>query len=416
MNITESINMAMRSLSANKLRALLTMLGIIIGTGAVIALLSVGQGAQLAIVEQVQSFGSNLLFLSSGSGGFGPPGSRTEGRPLTRQDADAIAEPDALRFVGGSAPVVTRNVRITAGNESANVPLWATTPEYEALRNAQPDYGRFFTDAEESQQARVIILGYQTAVDLYGAPQLALDETIRVNRVPFTIIGVLREAGGQGFGGGGSADQQVLVPLSTAQARLFVDRPTSASGQIVDLIYISAVDESSIDLAIDEVAWLMRARHDLDYGAEDDFTLSSQKDILGVFDQITSVLTIFLGAIAAISLLVGGIGIMNIMLVSVTERTREIGIRKAVGARRRDILAQFLVESILLSIAGGIIGILFGWGVASVVNQLDAFTTFVSSQAVMLAVGFSLLVGLFFGSYPANRAANLNPIEALRYE
>ncbi|MBC7237555.1 MAG: FtsX-like permease family protein, partial [Chloroflexi bacterium] len=247
-------------------------------------------------------------------------------------------------------------------------------------------------------------------------PSLALGQTIRINKIPFQVIGVLEEKGGQAGFGGGSIDNQVIVPLSTAQQRLFSSRTTTSAGRRIDFINISAVDEQSIDLAIDEISWTLRQRHNILLGAEDDFTVASQKDILGVFDQITSVLTIFLGAIAGISLLVGGIGIMNIMLVSVTERTREIGIRKAVGAKRSDILWQFLIESMVLSVIGGVIGIGFGWGVSALVNTLDAFTTFVSSEAVILAVGFSMFVGLFFGIYPASRASNLNPIEALRYE
>jgi putative ABC transport system permease protein len=415
MNFTESIRMAFRSLGANKMRSLLTMLGIIIGTGSVIALLSVGEGAQLAITQQIQSIGSNLIFVSRGS--FGPGAARPSTRvskPLTRQDAEALADLAQAPHVGAVAPLISRQVTATYVGESVDVSLVGTTPEYESVRNHYAELGYFFTAGDEAASSRVALVGRQTATDLFGEAELALDETIRLNRIPFKVIGVLEEKGGQTMGGG-SEDSVVIIPLSTAQKRLFSGTYGSANGQIVDMINVSAIDEESMDLAIDEIAWILRERRDIQY-EEDDFAITSQEDILGIFEQITNIMTIFLGAIASISLLVGGIGIMNIMLVSVTERTREIGIRKAVGAKRRDIMWQFLIESIVLSIIGGLIGIGFGWGVSALVNTIDEFTTYVSPQAVALAVGFSLIVGLFFGSYPAKRAAELHPIDALRYE
>ncbi len=412
MNLWESVRMAFRSLGASKMRSGLTMLGIIIGTGAVIALLSVGQGAQQAITSQIQSIGSNLVFVFAGQ--MNSMQQRTANfTPLTRQDADALIDA-GLEHVAAVAPEIDRSATLVLGNESTDVSLMGTTPEYEYVRSVSAEFGRFFSSEDEAVAARVVVLGAETAETLAGDAEAALDETVRINGVPFTVVGVLTKKGGQGFGGG-SADSIAIVPLSTAYQRLYGGRFMSQRGRTVDIINISAVDEDSIDAAIEEITWLLRDRHNIQYG-EDDFTVASQSDILGVFDQITSVLTIFLGAIASISLLVGGIGIMNIMLVSVTERTREIGIRKAVGARRADILSQFLVESMVLSILGGVVGILFGWGVSAIVNTLDAFETYVSPQAILLAVGFSMAVGLFFGIYPASRAANLNPIEALRYE
>ena len=413
MNLLESFRMAFRSLSANKMRSGLTMLGIIIGTGAVISLLSVGQGAQLAITEQVQSIGSNLIFVFAGQMQQGQP-RPANWAPLTRQDAEAIADPALTSYVAAVAPAIDRSATATYGGESVDVSVIGTTPEYESVRSYPAQYGEFFTYGDEAVGARVAVLGAQTAKDLLGEAESAVGATIRINSILFKVVGVLEEKGGAGFGGA-SADSLIIVPLSTAYDRLFSGRFLSARGRTVDIINVSAVDEKSIDAAVDEITWLLRQRHDVKY-EEDDFTVTSQQDILGVFDQITNVLTIFLGAIAGISLLVGGIGIMNIMLVSVTERTREIGIRKAVGAKRSDILWQFLIESIVLSIIGGTLGILFGWGVSAAVNTLDSFTTYVSSQAVALAVGFSMAVGLFFGIYPASRAANLNPIDALRYE
>jgi putative ABC transport system permease protein len=383
--------MALNSLGANKMRSGLTMLGIIIGTGAVIALLSVGQGAQAAITDQVRSIGANLIFVFPGQLQQG--GGQATLRnfvPLTRQDAEALADPARAPHVLAVAPEINRNVTITYRGEQLDVPLVGTTPEYEYVRNFPVEYGEFITVGDETTEARVAVLGSRTAGNLAEDPEILLGDTIRLNNIPFRVIGILEEKGGQGVGGR-SSDNLVIIPLSTAQRRLFSGRFVTANGLRVDLINISAIDE-------------------------DTFTVASQQDVLGVLSQITGVLTIFLGAIAGISLLVGGIGIMNIMLVSVTERTREIGIRKAVGARRGDILSQFLVESVVLSILGGLVGIGFGWAVSAGVNTLGAFNTVVSTQAVALAVSFSLAVGLFFGIYPASRAANLHPIQALRYE
>ncbi|HHX64786.1 MAG TPA: FtsX-like permease family protein [Chloroflexi bacterium] len=415
MKITESVRMAFQSLGANKMRSGLTMLGIIIGTGAVIALLSVGEGAQAAITEQVRSIGANLIFIFSGQI------QQSSGQmtlhniePLTRQDAEALADPVRAPHVYAVAPEINRSATLTYMGERLDVPVVGTTPEYEYVRNFPVELGEFLTVGDETTGARVVVLGSRTAKNLVEDPASLIGDTVRLNNIPFRVIGILEEKGGQGFGGG-SVDNQAVIPLSTAQRRLFSGRFATATGLRVDLINVSAVDEDSIDAAIEEVTWILRERHNIRF-EEDDFTVTSQQDVLGVLSQITNVLTIFLGAIAGISLLVGGIGIMNIMLVSVTERTREIGIRKAVGARRTDILSQFLVESVVLSIIGGLIGIGFGWGVAALVNTLDAFTTVVSPQAVALAVSFSLAVGLFFGIYPASRAANLHPIQALRYE
>jgi putative ABC transport system permease protein len=415
MNIVESIRMAARSLTSNKLRSTLTMLGIIIGTGAVIALLSLGQGAQVAITSQIQGIGSNLFFIIPGANRVGGGVRLAETpRSLTREDAVALRNSSQVVHVAGVAPVINRTVNVTAGSESSSVLLTATTTDYEFVRTHSTVLGNYFSDSDDATGARVAVLGWDTAERLFGDAGLALGQTIRVNRIPFRVVGVLERKGGQGFQGR-PADEIMIVPLTTAQTRLFSARAVGTSGRPVDQIYVSAIDERSIDIAIDEVTWLMRERRNIQF-EEDDFTIVSQEDILGALSQITSILTIFLGAIAGISLLVGGIGIMNIMLVSVTERTREIGVRKAVGARRSDILLQFLIESVVLSILGGLIGIAFGWGVSALVNRLGTFVTVVSPDSVALAVGFSLLVGLFFGSYPANRAAGLQPVDALRYE
>jgi putative ABC transport system permease protein len=413
MNLWESVRMAFRALAANKLRAGLTMLGIIIGTGAVISLLSVGEGARSAITSQIQSIGSNLIFVFPGRYEQGT--GRTQNyTPLTLEDAIAIDDPQLTPHVGAVAPMIDRSFPVTFGGESTQVSVTGTTPEFEFVRSYPAEYGQFFGAIDQASEARVVVLGAQTAKTLFGEAALAVGQTVRINRVPFDVVGVLEAKGGQGFAGG-SADSLAIIPLSTMQRRLVSGRQMATTGRSIDYISVSAVDEDSIDLAIEEITWVLRERHGIEY-QDDDFTVTSQQDILGVFNQITNVLTIFLGAIAGISLLVGGIGIMNIMLVSVTERTREIGIRKAVGARRSDVLWQFLIESVVMSVIGGLIGIGFGWGVARLVNTIDQFTTVVTPDSVLLAVSFSMGVGLFFGIYPASRAANLNPIDALHYE
>jgi putative ABC transport system permease protein len=407
--------MALHSLGANKLRAGLTMLGIIIGTGAVIALLSVGQGARTYITDQIQSIGSNLIFVFPGR--FQQRGGSTTVRstgPLTRQDAEALADPSRSEHIAAVAPEMDLQGTVTYRSESVIVSVIGTVPAYAEIRNFRAQIGDFITADEEQNGERVAVLGSQTATDLFGDVELALDQIIRINRVSFRVVGILEEKGGQGFGGG-SRDRIVIIPLTTALRKLSSSNRMTARGERVDYINVSATDEDSTNAAMEEITWILRETHNIQY-EEDDFSVTSQKDLLSVFGQITSVLTIFLGAIAGISLLVGGIGIMNIMLVSVTERTREIGIRKALGAKRSDILWQFLVESIVLSIAGGAIGIGFGWGASLLVKVLGNFATEVTLDSVLLAVSFSVAVGLFFGIYPASRASNLHPIDALRYE
>lgn len=416
MNIVQSVRVALGGLAANKLRSALTMLGIIIGVGAVIALLSIGQGAQAAITSEIQGIGSNLVVVIPGSleqGGGGPAQAIGTAASLTLSDADALADPQNVPHAAAVAPVLNRRAQAIHTGENVNTEIVGVTPSYQDVRPWDLERGRFVSQTDLDTTARVAVLGQRPAEELFGGAD-PIGEVIRIDQVPFRVVGVLVERGGGTFGF--SEDDRIMIPLTTAQTRLVGARSVRGGGRLVTTIYVSAASEADIDAAIQEITLTLRRRHDIEFGADDDFSILTQQDLLGAFDQITSILTLFLGAIAAISLLVGGIGIMNIMLVTVTERTREIGIRKAVGAKRRDILVQFLIEAVVMSVVGGIVGILLGAGTAAVVNSFDVITTVVSPQAVSLAVGFSVAVGLFFGIYPAWRAAQLNPIEALRYE
>ena len=416
MNIIESIHIALRALLANKMRSALTMLGIIIGVGAVIALISIGQGAQAAIAEQIRGFGSNLIMVM--------PGSMSEmatmleslsgGSSLTLEDAQAIADPANCPDMAAVAPEFSYGAQVAYGAENVGVLVTGTTPDYPWVSEFYSQEGEFFDDQHLSATSRVAVLGARTARDLFGE-ESPLGRTVKINRIPFRVIGVMEEKGGAGMGGG-IRDSIVLVPITTAQTKLFRGRATSGGGRSVTMINVSAIHEDRIEAVIEEITLLLRERHKIRY-QDEDFSVISQKGILRIMGQITGIFTLFLGAVAAISLLVGGIGIMNIMLVSVTERTREIGLRKAMGAKRRDILVQFLVEAVILSVIGGLMGILFGIGVSSLVKAITkVISAVVSPQSVLLAVGFSVAVGLFFGIYPATRAARLNPIDALRYE
>ena len=417
MNLIESIRVALRGLAANKLRSILTMLGIIIGVAAVIALLSIGQGVSASIAQQIQGIGSNLVIISPGavqSGGV--RSAQGSAVTLTYEDGQALMDPSRAPSVVGVSPEFASFAQVVYGSQNFNVRVTGVTPDYETVRNARLTTGSFITKAQLDSLSRVAILGATTAQNLFDGDD-PIGKEIKINRSPFIVIGVLESKGGSSMLGG---DDIVLVPITTAQKRLFGGQRGFGVGSRVSTIYVSAASDAEVDAAIQQITEILRERHKTTY-QNDDFTVTSQKDILNVMGQITGFLTAFLGAIAAISLLVGGIGIMNIMLVSVTERTREIGIRKAVGAKRRDILAQFLVEAVVLSVFGGLGGIVLGWGIGQVVNALkigdpNPLVTIVTADAVLLAVGFSVAVGLFFGIYPASRAASLNPIDALRYE
>lgn len=410
MNIGQAIIEALESLTSNKLRSGLTVLGIVIGVAAVIAMLAVGQGAQDSITGSISGIGTNLLFVFEG----GADDTLRNPKPLTLADTEALKDKFQAPSVEEVSAAITGQANVAFSSEQSVTTVYGITPNYQAMRNYELVEGSFVTDEHLYGNASVVVLGNEVATNLFGHEDGLIGETVRIGGAPFRVIGVLTKKGGSGFGP--SQDDLILVPFTTAQARLI----RNSNKDEVDLLLVQASSAEVVMAASDEVSQILRTRHRTELG-EDDFTVFSQQDFVATAQTITGILTIFLGGIAAISLLVGGIGIMNIMLVSVTERTKEIGLRKALGARRVDILVQFLTESSLLSMFGGILGIGLGFLIAIVVGKVaeasgTPFTPTVSLNSVLMATIFSTAVGLFFGIYPANRAAGLQPVEALRYE
>ena len=402
----ESVLIAFEGLKANKLRSLLTMLGIIIGVGAVVAMVSIGLGVQQKVQNSIASLGSNLLIVSPGAS-MAPGTIRSEAGSnitLSNQDAKAIAKDlSGVKYV---APTVASSYQLVYGNKNWKTKVQGVTQEFLTIRDFKIASGKFFSTSDEDSRARVAVLGKTVSANLFGNIN-PVGQTVRIGTAPFRVVGVLGSKGQSTMGQ--DQDDVVLVPLATAQERLL-------GITYLNSISIQAQNEQVIDKLQQDIITLLCARHHLAAKAENDFTVSNLTAIMSTMKETTSTITLFLGSVAAISLIVGGIGIMNIMLVSVTERTREIGIRKALGANYRSILLQFLIEAVVISVTGGLLGILFGIAGAKAISSLAGWNTVISSLAVFAAFSVSVMIGLFFGIYPARKAALLDPIEALRYE
>ena len=404
MNFTAAIRSAMRALSTNALRSLLTMLGIIIGVGAVITMVALGSGAQRAVEERIAALGANVLTVFAGQGRFG--GIRiTDQTILSTDDYEALLRDATL--LKAVVPEMQQSFQVKYGNQNSNVNVVGTTPNYIEVRNYSVPHGRMFTSGDDEARQRYAVLGAAVPRMLGANPAGMINQTVQIRGINFEIIGVLSEKGAAG--GWGNPDEQILIPLQTAKYRVFgSDRLRSMSVQVADGV---PIEQGMVDLER-----VLRREHKIRPGQENDFTIRNQQDLLATQQQTTQVFTTLLASIAAVSLLVGGIGIMNIMLVSVTERTREIGVRKALGATRGNIMLQFLVEALALCLVGGALGVLLGVGAAITLSRVMQWNTLISPAAVTIAFGFSAIVGLFFGLWPARRAARLDPIVALRYE
>ena len=415
MKLFESLAIAIRSLLANKLRSALTMLGIIIGVGAVIALMSVGRGAQAAITSTFEKMGTNVLYVMSTSveeGGMMAIQYGTMTPTLTLEDAKAL---EGVPSVTAITSVNENYVEVTAGGESKVAIIHGATPEYQQVYKYSVASGQFFSNRDIASRNTVVVLGSKVAEDLFGDDD-PVGQMVKIKGKRFTVVGVFEPKGGAMMGM--SLDDVVVTPITTFQTRLFTQQTTRGE-DAVQQIALQVASADAIDDVTAEVETILRHRHRIAADEENDFAVVSMEQMLGMFQQVLGIFTIVLGAIASVSLLVGGIGIMNIMLVSVTERTREIGIRKAVGAKRRDILSQFLLEAAMLSLLGGGIGIVGGGGLSFLISLIDiggiALHSVVSPDIVILAVSVSVFIGVVSGIYPAMRAARLNPIDALRY-
>lgn len=396
-----------RALLSNKARSGLTVLGIIIGIGSVIALISIGQGASGSIESRIKALGSNLILVTPGmqrSQGYSVSSGRGSAQNLTLEDAEAIeAEVSSIK---GIAPELSSRYQITAKGTNTNTQVVGTVAAYPSIRNVEIDQGVFITDQNQKSLSKVAVLGPSVRDDLFGEDADPVDQTIRIKGIEFKVVGLTRSKGTTGFG---SQDDMIFIPLSTAQKFL-------AGSERLSTISVEAIDEKSMATIQEDITSLLLARHNISDPTLADFSVANQSDIMESASSIANTLTMLLGAIAGISLVVGGIGIMNMMLTTVTERTREIGLRKAIGAKKRDITLQFLTESVMLTFVGGVIGVAVGWIVSLGVSQFGGIATKVSFFSILLAFGVSAAIGIIFGYYPANRASKLNSIEALRYE
>ncbi len=407
MGILDILHETYLALSANKVRSGLTMLGIIIGIGSVIAMVSIGQGAQSSIEANINSIGSNLVMVMPGA--QRGPGSmvssgRGAARTLTQEDSDAIAK--EITLAKAVAPEISGRYQVTAKGKNTNTSVVGTTQDYPSVRNISIDEGSFITEQNTRSLSKVAVLGPTARDDLFGEGVSAIGQKIRIKGMEFKIIGITKSKGGSGFG---SQDDMIFVPLSSAQKFL-------AGGSYVSTISVQAQNTESMAEIQQEITDLLLTRHNISDPTSADFNILNQSDIVAAASSVTGTFTALLAAVAGISLLVGGIGIMNMMLTTVTERTREIGLRKAIGAKRKDINKQFLSEAVALTFCGGIFGVVLGWIISFIFTYFGIIQTKISLTSVLLAFGVSAIIGIAFGYYPAKRAASLNPIEALRYE
>lgn len=406
MGFSNLLRIAVRALVRNKLRAILTMLGIIIGVGAVIGMLAIGEGSKRSIGEQMSSMGTNMIMVM-------PNFQRRAGVSLGAGSSNALKLSDVVALrneattLASVSPQVQSSGQVIYGNMNTQTSVYGVSEEYLDIRKLEVEDGRIFTASEVRSMAKVCVLGQTVVENLFGTGVDPIGLSIRIKNIPFQVIGVLKDKGESSMGQ--DQDDLILAPYTTVQRRL-------ANIDYINGIYASAVSEEKGEEAIAEVEEILRRTHRLKDSQENNFRIMSQSEMIETMSSMMSIMTILLGAIAGISLLVGGIGIMNIMFVSVTERTREIGLRMSIGGRSRDILMQFLVESIILSITGGLLGVIFGYLLSKVAGILMDSQTYVQTQSVVLAFAVCFAIGVFFGWYPAKKAANLNPIDALRYE
>jgi putative ABC transport system permease protein len=409
MTIQDMLHETYGALTSNKVRSGLTMLGIVIGISSVIAMVSIGKGAQSSIQSSIESIGSNLVMITPGAQRSfgGPMQARGSAQTLTVSDGEAIKS--QVANVSAVALTVSSREQVLARGTNTNTSITGTTPSYTSVRNVELDAGNFFSDAQVTGSAKVAVIGPTALADLFGDDAVASDaigQSIRISSGIYTVIGVTKAKGGSGFS---NTDDVIYIPYTTAQQYL-------SGNKYLSEIDVSATDADATAQVQSDSTALLLDRHHITDETKADFSILNQSDIIATASSVTGTFTVLLGAVAGISLLVGGIGIMNMMLTTVTERTREIGLRKAIGAKRRDVANQFLLESVALTFIGGVVGVVLGWTIAFTVTKLGVIETKVTLGSVLLAFGVSALIGIVFGYYPARRASNLNPIEALRYE